>query len=112
MLRDLGHEVVVASSGELALEVVRASNALDIVVSDYLMPGMNGAELAEHIKKVRPALPILIVTGYSESLVQEKRSLTFLAKPYTRQELASAIAKLVPMKLPINVVPLGSARRG
>ncbi|HLJ20201.1 MAG TPA: response regulator [Stellaceae bacterium] len=111
MLRDLGHEVVVASSGALALDVVRASNTLDIVVSDYLMPGMNGAELADHIRKVRPALPILIVTGYSDTLSSDKRALTVLAKPYRRQDLASAIAKLVPQKIAANVVPLGTARR-
>ncbi len=112
MLRDLGHDVVSASTGALALDVVRATRTLDLVITDYLMPGMNGAELAEQIKKHRPALPILIVTGYSESLNQEKRGVPFLAKPYTRHDLASAIARLVPLKVPGNVVPLGTARRG
>jgi signal transduction histidine kinase len=112
MLRDLGHDVVVASTGALALEVARATRALDLVITDYLMPGMNGAELAEQIKKIRPALPILIVTGYAESLSQEKRGLPFLAKPYTRHDLAGSITKLVPLKPAANVVPLGTARRG
>jgi signal transduction histidine kinase/ActR/RegA family two-component response regulator len=112
MLRDLGHDVVVASTGTLALEVVRATRALDLVITDYLMPGMNGAELAERIKKIKPALPILVVTGYAESLSQEKRGLPFLAKPYNRHDLAGAIARLVPLKSAGNVVPLGTARRG
>jgi len=111
MLRDLGHDVVAASTGALALEVVRATNALDLVMTDYLMPGMNGAELADQIRRVRPNLPILIVTGYAETLAHDKRAFTFLPKPYTRSDLASWIAKFVPAKLPKNVVSLGSARR-
>jgi CheY-like chemotaxis protein len=112
MLRDLGHDVVAASSGALALEVVRATNALDLVMTDYLMPGMNGAELADQIRRIRPDLPILIVTGYAETLAHDKRAFPFLPKPYTRSDLASWIAKFVPAKMPKNVVSLGSARRG
>jgi len=112
MLRDLGHDVVVASTGALALEVARATSALDLVITDYLMPGMNGAELVEQIKKIRPALPILIVTGYADGLSQDKRGLPVLAKPYAARDLASAIARLLPLKPAANVVPLGTARRG
>ena len=112
VLKDLGHDVIVASSGALALEVVRATNALDLVVTDYLMPAMNGAELAEQVQHIRPHLPILIVTGYADSLAHDKRAYPFLAKPYTRHDLANWIAKLVPMKLPAKVIPLGAARRG
>ena len=112
VLKDLGHDVVVASSGALALEVVRATNALDLVVTDYLMPGMNGAELAEQVRHIRPNLPILIVTGYADSLSSDKRALPFLAKPYSRHDLAGWIAKLVPPKMPAKVIPLGTARRG
>jgi len=112
MLRDLGHDVVAASSGALALEVVRATNALDLVMTDYLMPGMNGAELADQIRRIRPDLPILIVTGYAETLAHDKRAFPFLPKPYTRSDLASWIAKFVSAKMPKNVVSLGSARRG
>jgi signal transduction histidine kinase len=112
VLKDLGHDVVAAPSGALALEVVRATNALDLVVTDYLMPGMNGAELAEQVRHIRPNLPILIVTGYADSLAHDKRSLPFLAKPYTRHDLATWIAKLVPAKTPAKVIPLGAARRG
>ena len=67
-----------ASSGALALEVVRATNALDLVMTDYLMPGMNGAELADQIRRIRPNLPVLIVTGYAETLGHEKRAFPFL----------------------------------
>jgi signal transduction histidine kinase len=112
VLADLGHEVMAASSATLALDVVRASPALDLVVTDYLMPVMNGGELADRIRQLRPNLPILIVTGYADSLSHDKRAFPFLAKPYTRDDLAGWIAKLVPSKRPAaKVIPLG-ARRG
>jgi signal transduction histidine kinase len=112
VLKDLGHDVIAASSGALALEVVRASNAFDLVITDYLMPAMNGAELAEQVRHIRPNLPVLIVTGYADSFAHDNRSLPFLAKPYTRHDLANWIAKLAPPKMPAKVIPLGAARRG
>lgn len=60
MLQELGHSVLEAGSGKEALKMLRKDN-LDLVVTDYAMPGMTGEELASAIKKDYPNLPILMV---------------------------------------------------
>jgi signal transduction histidine kinase len=65
MLRDLGHDVTEASDGQGALLLLQEEPGFDAVVSDYKMPRMDGAELAERIRQVRPNMPILLITGYT-----------------------------------------------
>jgi CheY-like chemotaxis protein len=66
MLSDLGHMVVEAPSARAALDMLQADRDLDLVVTDYLMPGMNGLDLAKEIRKNIPDLPIVLATGYAE----------------------------------------------
>ena len=67
MLEDLGYEVVETSSAFEALQLLDAGLEPSIVVTDHLMPGMTGAQLANALKADRPHLPILIISGYAES---------------------------------------------
>ena len=66
MLEDLGHHVIGASSGLHALDILRSEQPLDLMVTDHVMPGMTGVELAAASREVRPSLPILLATGYAE----------------------------------------------
>jgi PAS domain S-box-containing protein len=66
MLTDLGYDVVEACSGEEALELIDGGLQPDLVVTDHLMPGMTGVELAESLRTSRPKLPLLIISGYAE----------------------------------------------
>ena len=63
MLRELGHEVHEAAGGAQALAKLRTGIQIDAVVSDYMMPRMNGTEVAERIREAHPQMPILIVHG-------------------------------------------------
>jgi CheY-like chemotaxis protein len=65
VLEKAGYEVITARSGREALEVA-ASLALDLVLSDHLMPGMSGAELAQHIKTSYPNLPVVLISGVND----------------------------------------------
>ena len=65
VLKKAGYEVMTAKSGAEALQLA-ASRALDMVLSDYLMPGMNGAELARKIKAQQPHLPVILISGVNE----------------------------------------------
>jgi CheY-like chemotaxis protein len=69
----------------------------DFVVSDLAMPGMNGAELIEHLVRIRPSLPVIVITGYVEperkKLLEKTAARTVLRKPVSRDELANAIAQ-------------------
>jgi len=66
MLEDLGHRVIGASSGRHALDILKSEQPLDLMMTDHVMPGMTGLELAAASREVRPALPILLATGYAE----------------------------------------------
>ena len=94
LLEDLGHSVIHAGSGALALQLLKAGNDIDLVITDYAMPGMRGTELAARIGQLWPALPVALVTGYADLLGEADRGLPRLIKPYRQEDLAALIAKL------------------
>ncbi|MFN3687096.1 MASE1 domain-containing protein [Salinarimonas sp.] len=94
ILEDLGHEPIEAGSGRAALEILRAGRTVDLVITDQMMPGMTGLELAEAIRAELPGLPVVLATGYSELPEGAAARLAgLLAKPFTQEQLAAAIAK-------------------
>ncbi len=95
LLEDLGHAVTQAASGEAALEVLRGDEPVDLLITDYAMPGMTGMQLAEEARKLRPDLPILLATGYADLPAHGRLTLPRLSKPYQQRELAEQIAALV-----------------
>jgi signal transduction histidine kinase/ActR/RegA family two-component response regulator len=99
MLEDLGHEVVECNSAEQALEVLRDQD-IDLLVTDYSMPRMNGAQLAQTAQELRPRLSILVATGYAELPAGFELAVPRLGKPYQQQDLAAEIAKIVKNKRP------------
>ena len=92
MLDDLGHVVVEASSGEEALTLLRRGRKVDLVISDYAMPGMTGLHLAQAIRAEWPRIPILLATGYAEVTLDSQLALPRLNKPYQQADLADAVA--------------------
>jgi CheY-like chemotaxis protein len=94
MLADLGFDVVEASSGEEALSIIRTGLVPTVVVTDHLMPGMSGAELARILEAELAQLPVLIVSGYAEAEGIDA-SVARLTKPFRNSELADSLASLV-----------------
>jgi PAS domain S-box-containing protein len=97
-LEELGYQVVLAADGAEALRLFQEEpEGFDLVVSDYLMPGMNGLELARWITGIRPGVPVVMLTGYIDDLPQEEilaaGVTTLLGKPATARELVTAIAR-------------------
>lgn len=95
MLEDLGHEVVEANSGMQALELLTSERPFDLLVTDFSMPGMNGAELSRRARELIPGLPILIATGYAELPEGTDLEISRLGKPYTQDQLATEISKVI-----------------
>jgi signal transduction histidine kinase/CheY-like chemotaxis protein len=95
MLADIGYTVVEAASGAEALRLVREGTACDVVVSDYLMPGMNGVDLIGHLRELAPALPAILVSGYSTIAEGSGSELPRLAKPFRQADLARSVAQLL-----------------
>jgi len=95
MLEDLGHEVVEANSGKQALDVLRSQGHFDLLITDFAMPGMNGAQLIEAARPLCPDLPILLATGYAEIPGGSFEDVSRIGKPYTQAQLATEIARVV-----------------
>jgi signal transduction histidine kinase/CheY-like chemotaxis protein len=95
LLEDLGHDVIKASSGPAALDVVKSGKPIDLLITDYAMPGMTGVQLADAVRELRPDLPILLATGYADLPARAKVELPRLSKPYQQKQLAERITSLV-----------------
>jgi CheY-like chemotaxis protein len=95
MLEDLGHKVTTAYSGREALDMLGRVPAIDLVITDHAMPGMTGTDLAAHIRRERPLLPILLTTGYAELPNDESTGILRLNKPFLQADLAQAIGEAV-----------------
>jgi PAS domain S-box-containing protein len=96
MLASLGYQVTAATSSIEALRLFRADpNSFDMVITDQTMPGLTGAALARELKAVRADIPVILCTGYTDSVDQESGRLlgveAFLAKPINRATIAEAI---------------------
>ena len=92
MLEDLGHKVIAVGSGARALEVVDSTPEIDLVVTDQAMPMMTGLQLIEKIRERRPALPVILATGYAEFPHGVNASIGRLAKSFTQRALAESVA--------------------
>ncbi|MFC3125757.1 ATP-binding protein [Pseudoroseomonas globiformis] len=97
-LRRAGWNVVAAEDGEAALFLVEQEGLRpSILVSDVVMPGMDGPALRDRLRQFFPALPVLLVSGYAPSIVGKgitEDRLAHLAKPYRPAELVEAVRKL------------------
>ncbi len=89
ILLDLGYVVFDVGSGGAALDVLAREPKIDLMVIDFAMPGMNGAELARHARAERGALPILFLTGFADrTALADVDEAHIIGKPFTDHELA------------------------
>jgi DNA-binding NtrC family response regulator len=107
VLERLGYQVTSHTSSIEALEVFKADpKKFDIVISDVSMPKMSGDKLAVEMIKIQPGIPILLCTGYSKSMTDEKtKSLGikgFIEKPLVIKDLARKIREVLD-KAPIKI---------
>ena len=95
MLEDIGYKVAQADSAAAALALLRAGQPADLLVTDFLMPGMNGVDLIRHARNILPSLLVLIVSGYSTIAEGPGADLPRLGKPFRQADLADRIAELL-----------------
>lgn len=92
ILTELGYRVIEAGSGGAALEVLDQHAEIDLMLVDFAMPGMNGAEVAREARARRPQLPILFVTGYADTAALPSSSEDgVLRKPFREEDLAAKL---------------------
>lgn len=92
MLADLGYHVIEAASGEEALRLIEAGQPFDVLVTDHLMPGITGTELARVVKSLRPGIGILLISGYAEREGLDPDT-PRLNKPFRKDELAASLSQ-------------------
>ena len=98
MLERLGYTVTVRTSGVEALEVFRAApDRFDLVVTDQTMPNLTGAALTRRLRSIRPDIPVILCTGFSEALTEEEARFlgvrAYLMKPVVKRQMARAIRR-------------------
>jgi signal transduction histidine kinase/CheY-like chemotaxis protein len=94
MLQEDGHTVTAAASGREALALLAGAQPFDLLLADYAMPGMTGSMLGSEAQALRPALPILFMTGYVDADALQgwsTRGYRTLNKPFTAKELEAAV---------------------
>lgn len=99
MLRSSGHTVIAAEDGQAALEQVRGGKLnLDLLVTDVVMPGMTGGELAHCVQELNPSVKVLFVSGYANDEVVRRgaeEGAPLLQKPFTLGSVTEAVNKLL-----------------
>lgn len=96
LLEDLGYAVLQARCGREGLATLQSAQRIDLLLTDIVMPGgMNGTQLADAARTLRPELPIVFTTGYAEAAVLHqgdvKKASNLVTKPYRRVDLAARI---------------------
>jgi len=97
-LRSAGYTVLVAQDGTEALSIAKKSGKIHVLLTDVVMPGMRGPELAEKLKSLRPEIKVVYMSGYLDFAEKDGEFLdgsAFLQKPYSREELIQKIADTV-----------------
>jgi two-component system cell cycle sensor histidine kinase/response regulator CckA len=98
MLRLLGYPVLEATNGAEALELASAQQgAIDLLVADVVMPRLGGPSLADELRRQRPELKVLLISGYAAEALAElsNPSVSFMTKPYTPSQLARRVREIL-----------------
>ncbi|RAU20188.1 PAS domain-containing sensor histidine kinase [Paramagnetospirillum kuznetsovii] len=98
-LRNKGYAVIEARSGEQAMEVLHGDDKIDVLISDVVMPGMDGVTLARFVRMERPAIKVILISGYSEDVARDgidpDAGIHFLPKPFSLKQLAGAVKQVM-----------------
>ena len=93
-----GYKVLTANNGEEALEIIDRGDEIALLITDVVMPLMDGPTMVREARKTRPDLPILFMSGYAEEQLRKSidiANVAFLPKPFSVQELAEAVRKVL-----------------
>jgi len=97
VLGEAGYDLIAAASGSEAIQAAAANDgAIDLVLTDLVMPGMSGIEVGEALREARPQIKVLYMSGYTDEKVPISlgSSSDFLQKPFTMNDLTAKIREL------------------
>ena len=98
-LRNKGYKVIEARSGENALELLATHPQIDVLVTDVVMPQMDGTELIKRVREQRPTMRVICISGYAEETFRKRldsaSDVHFLPKPFTLEQLAGKVKQVI-----------------
>ncbi len=103
-----GYTVTIASDGDEGLEIVASGAEFDVIVSDVVMPAMDGPTMIREVRKLRPAMPVLFMSGYAEEQLRDQIGIAdvhFLPKPFSVQQISDKVGAVLASsssETPIN----------
>ena len=104
LIRRRGHSAVIACSSHDALAIVRMAGDIDVVISDIMMPSMDGIQLLRHLHAFDAELPIILMTGYTSILGPNPAialgAADYLVKPFDSEALLGSVERAFRMKHP------------
>ncbi len=99
MLEEMGYTVIQAGTPESAIDICMQGGEIDMVLTDVVMPGMNGREMAERIRGIRPGIRVLFMSGYTADIVAQRgiveEGMHYISKPLDSRQLHEKIAQLL-----------------
>lgn len=107
LLKHFGWDVIEAEDGETALELTEENGIPPLLITDIMMPGMNGIELAGKLRQKDPQMPVIFITGYAgewsaELYMMDNDRTVVLKKPFPGSQLAETINQLLNTDNPEN----------
>jgi two-component system cell cycle sensor histidine kinase/response regulator CckA len=99
-LRNKGYKVIEAKSGEAALEVIhRATETIDLLITDVVMPRMDGPGLIRVVRETHPDMKVIFISGYTEDSFRKRldtdAAIHFLPKPFSLKQLATKVKEVM-----------------
>ena len=100
ILESLGYRVLGAADGPTALALAAVHEGpIDLVLTDVVLPGMNGKQVAEQLERMRPGIAVLFTSGYSQDVIAHRgvldREVAYIPKPYSPKDLAMKIREVL-----------------
>jgi len=104
MLESCDYNILMANSATSALQIARNKDlGIDLMITDVVMPDMQGPDLAERVRELRPQIRVLFMSGYTDAEVVRVKvldsKLSFLRKPFTSDGLRESVRRLLEMPL-------------
>jgi two-component system cell cycle sensor histidine kinase/response regulator CckA len=98
-LRNKGYTVIEATSGEAALALIRSGAKIDLLISDVVMPHLDGPGLIREVREIDPAIKVIFISGYAEDAFRQRldrdTAIHFLPKPFSLKQLASKVKEVM-----------------
>src|SRR5205807_9569459 len=100
LLSHLNYSVICAACGADAIEKFRKyQGSINVLLTDVVMPGMNGLKLAQTLGAMDPELKIIIMSGYSGEDCEQEHAVPFLQKPFTKEKLAKILSEIMESRV-------------